>query len=215
MPAAAAASPAVKVKAGDTIHVVEGGQTLYSIARQYGSRVDDVVALNGLQAGQGIRVGQKLRIPAGGAPVAAVHAIAYAPEKPQMRGAPPKPLGKLIVKNGKAVGAAAPEAVAAVPPAEPAAPAIPVAPVGPAVADVPKVIPAAPAAAPVQTAASRRTRPPASVIGTSFRWPVRGRHLRLRLEAERRAERRHQSRRAGGTPVKAAEAGTSSMPATS
>jgi murein DD-endopeptidase MepM/ murein hydrolase activator NlpD len=215
--APAAAPPAMKVKAGDTIHVVEGGQTLYSIARQYGTRVDDVIALYGIQPGQGIRAGQKLRIPAGGAPAAAaVHAVAYAPEKPpQMLGAPPKPLGKLLVKNGKAVGSKATEAVAAVPPAAPVAPAMPPAPVQPAVvADVPKVIPAAPAApaaAAVQTASLTvdASADPPSTNGTSFRWPVRGRIISA-FGSKPNGEKNDGINLAvpEGTSVKAAEAGT-------
>jgi murein DD-endopeptidase MepM/ murein hydrolase activator NlpD len=212
MPAVAAAPKVARVKAGDTIHVVEGGQTLYSIARQYGARVNDIIALNGLPPGQGIRVGQKLRIPAGGSPAAEVHAVAYAPEKPQALGAPPKPLGKLIVKGGKPVGAVPPDAVAG---AAPAAPALPPAPVKPVVADVPKVAPATPAAppvaAPVQTAslAADAAVDPPSANGTSFRWPVRGRIISA-FGSKPNGEKNDGINLAvpEGTSVKAAEAGT-------
>ena len=214
MPAAAAASPVAKVKAGDTIHVVETGQTLYSIARQYGARVDDVIALNGLQPGQGIRVGEKLRIPAGGAPVAHVQTASYTPEKPlPVLGAPPKPLGKLILKSGKAVGAVASGAADAAP----AAPAMPAAAPQPAVADVPKVAPvapaapSAPAATPVQAAspvADAGVDPP-SANGTTFRWPVRGRIISA-FGSKPNGEKNDGINLAvpEGTSVKAAEVGT-------
>ena len=42
-------------------HTVEGGDTLYSIARRYGTTVADVQRLNGLTA-SGIRIGQRLRV---------------------------------------------------------------------------------------------------------------------------------------------------------
>jgi murein DD-endopeptidase MepM/ murein hydrolase activator NlpD len=218
MPAAAAASPVAKVRAGDTIHVVETGQTLYSIARQYGARVDDVIALNDLKPGQGIRVGEKLRIPAGGAPTAAVQAVAYAPEKPsQALGAPPKALGKLIIKNGKTVGATPGGPAADAAPAKPAAPAIPAAPPQPVVADVPKIAPAAaaapvgPAVAPVQPASlsvDAGVDPP-SANGTSFRWPVRGRIISA-FGSKPNGEKNDGINLAvpEGTSVKAAEAGT-------
>jgi murein DD-endopeptidase MepM/ murein hydrolase activator NlpD len=215
--AAAAAAPVAKVKAGDTIHVVETGQTLYSIARQYGSRVDDIIALNGLQAGHEIRVGEKLRIPAGGTPVARVQTAAYTPEKPpQVLGAPPKPLGKLILKSGKTVGAVASDAVDAAP-AAPAASAAPAIPAQPAVADVPKVAPVAPAApgapaaVPVQTAslAADAGVDPPSANGTTFRWPVRGRIISA-FGSKPSGEKNDGINLAvpEGTSVKAAEVGT-------
>jgi murein DD-endopeptidase MepM/ murein hydrolase activator NlpD len=215
MPAAAAAPPVVKVKAGGSIHFVEPGQTLYSIARQYGVRVDDIIALNGLQPGQGIRVGEKLRIPDGGAPAAHVQTASYTPDKaPEVLGAPPKPIGKLIVKGGKTVAVVGPDAAAGGPPPPPAAPA---APGKAAVAEVPKVAPAAPAApgapaaAPVQTAsavADASVDPP-SANGTTFRWPVRGRIIAA-FGSKPSGEKNDGINLAvpEGTSVKAAEAGT-------
>jgi LysM repeat protein len=57
---------------GDTFHVVEAGETLYSIARRYGVKLDDLLEDNGIdgQAVTKVRVGTKLTIkgPASQAP---------------------------------------------------------------------------------------------------------------------------------------------------
>ncbi len=52
----------------DTIHVVQRGETLYSIARHYGVSVDSIVKANGLRDPNFIWVGQRLRIPTGAPP---------------------------------------------------------------------------------------------------------------------------------------------------
>lgn len=53
------------------VHVVRSGETLYSIARRYGLRHQDLARWNGLGDGSLIRVGQRLRLaPAGGRQVA-------------------------------------------------------------------------------------------------------------------------------------------------
>lgn len=51
--------------AQDGTHVVRPGETLFSIAQQYGVTVDDLVQANGLTSADLIVVGQKLRIPGG------------------------------------------------------------------------------------------------------------------------------------------------------
>ncbi len=53
-----------------TTHTVVAGETAYSIARKYGITVRDLGAANGLPESMGIRVGQRLNIPAKGAAVA-------------------------------------------------------------------------------------------------------------------------------------------------
>jgi LysM repeat protein len=53
--------------AGGSVHVVRQGETLYSIARYYGSTASTIAAANGLQNQNFIWVGQRLRIPSGGA----------------------------------------------------------------------------------------------------------------------------------------------------
>lgn len=49
-----------------TVHVVQAGDTLYSIARRYGVSVDAIVAANGIVNPSLIYVGQRLVIPTGG-----------------------------------------------------------------------------------------------------------------------------------------------------
>jgi murein DD-endopeptidase MepM/ murein hydrolase activator NlpD len=51
------------VPQGLTIHVVQRGETLFSIAMQYGTSVDDLVGLNGLTDPTRILVGQRLLVP--------------------------------------------------------------------------------------------------------------------------------------------------------
>jgi LysM repeat protein len=51
---------------GGGVHVVRRGETLASIARQYGTSVSAIVQANGLRNANFIWVGQRLRIPGGG-----------------------------------------------------------------------------------------------------------------------------------------------------
>jgi len=52
------------------IHVVGGGETLFSIARRYGTSVDAICAANGIADPTRIYAGQRLVIPTSGAPAA-------------------------------------------------------------------------------------------------------------------------------------------------
>ncbi len=66
-PGSAVASPPAQ---GQTVHVVQAGETLFRIAQTYGVTVDDLVAANNLPNRNVIHVGQRLIIPtAGAAPV--------------------------------------------------------------------------------------------------------------------------------------------------
>jgi murein DD-endopeptidase MepM/ murein hydrolase activator NlpD len=60
-----AAEPVKKMKAG-AAHVVESGDTLYSLGRQYGVSPFAIADINGLSHNKALSLGQKLRIPAGG-----------------------------------------------------------------------------------------------------------------------------------------------------
>lgn len=53
---------------GGTVHVVQAGDTLYSIARRYRVTVDAIAAANGIVNPNLIYVGQRLVIPTGGQP---------------------------------------------------------------------------------------------------------------------------------------------------
>ena len=48
---------------GAATHTVLAGDTLYSIARRYGTTVSELTALNSLPSAESIRVGQVLIIP--------------------------------------------------------------------------------------------------------------------------------------------------------
>ena len=217
-PAAPIRQVAARVPASGTIHVVEPGETLYSIARQNGTTADAIMAMNGLSSSSGIRVGQRLQMPDGVTPPSTVK-VAYEPDKlPASVGAPPKPLGTIVVHAPKP---GAPEApVAVVPPAPkinvaslpPKAPVIapapaPAMPAAPAAAAAPTAT-VAPAPAPV-VAAIDPTVDQASANGTTFRWPVRGRII-ASFGAKSNGEKNDGINLAvpEGTSVKAAEAGT-------
>jgi murein DD-endopeptidase MepM/ murein hydrolase activator NlpD len=207
--AVGAPAQAEAARVGGGVHTVGPGQTLYSLARLYHTRPDEIAAANGLPGNAALRVGQKLRIPGAGDQGSKVQLVNYTPEreKPAALGAPPKPLGKLVVKNDKTI--AVPQSMAEAPalPPEPA-PAKPA-----AVAAVPPVAPMAPAAAPAQTpaaaAAAVDAADPPSANGTSFRWPVRGRIISA-FGSKPNGERNDGINLAvpEGTSVKAAEAGT-------
>ncbi|MCB1495340.1 MAG: peptidoglycan DD-metalloendopeptidase family protein [Bauldia sp.] len=186
----AAPTPA-SAKSGGVVHVVEPGQTLYSIAQAQGVRVEDIVALNGLSS-QNIRVGQRLQIPgAGGAvPMPQTASLTTA-------GDPPKPLGTLKVNaDGTPKPAQAAPTVRVVSTDKNAG-----------VPDLPAV--PAKAVVPTDKTAALDPADPASANGTTFRWPVRGRII-SGYGSKANGERNDGINLAvpEGTSIKAAEAGT-------
>jgi murein DD-endopeptidase MepM/ murein hydrolase activator NlpD len=60
-----------------TVHVVQRGETLLSIAQQYGTTVDAITHANGITDPRHIYVGQSLVIPAGGAEVGTMEVVPY------------------------------------------------------------------------------------------------------------------------------------------
>lgn len=68
---------AAQSQEGNVVHVVAWGDTLFSIARRYGTSVDALCAINGLADPAHIYVGQKLNIPA----------VSLAPSAPVTAGA--------------------------------------------------------------------------------------------------------------------------------
>jgi LysM repeat protein len=86
--AKAAPKPAAKPAAAATTHTVVRGDTVYAIARKYGTTVAKIIAANGLSRAALIHPGQKLRI--GAAPAAApkAPAAAKAPAAPKPAAAP-------------------------------------------------------------------------------------------------------------------------------
>ncbi len=66
-----ASVPHSSAKAGDGIYTVQRGDSLSGIAHRCGVKTADLAAVNGLSLDSTIRVGQKLKLPAGGRAVAA------------------------------------------------------------------------------------------------------------------------------------------------
>jgi murein DD-endopeptidase MepM/ murein hydrolase activator NlpD len=52
--------------AQETIHIIQKGETLYSIARNYGADIQGILSLNGIQDPGKIQAGQRIKIPGGG-----------------------------------------------------------------------------------------------------------------------------------------------------
>jgi murein DD-endopeptidase MepM/ murein hydrolase activator NlpD len=197
-----AATPAVYTptapRAGGSVHIVEPGQTLYSIARMHDVSVDDIAALNNLASTEQIRVGQHLKLPNGGTPVA--QTVAYASPASKPRVAPIATPASLGPRNLTPPAPSAPPAMVARKPDLPSVPAVPTVPVvkqdtGATVASTGSAI--------------DNAGDPASATGTAFRWPVRGRII-SGFGTKPNGERNDGINLAvpEGTSVKAAEAGT-------
>ncbi|MDR2518235.1 MAG: M23 family metallopeptidase [Spirochaetaceae bacterium] len=56
---------AAGINAQETIHIVQRGETIYSIARSYKVDIDELMRFNGVLDPQKLRAGQRLAIPAG------------------------------------------------------------------------------------------------------------------------------------------------------
>lgn len=77
---------------GTTRHIVEKGQELGLIARQYGVDIDDIVSLNNISNPDLLYVGQELTIPAGGV---------YMPSAAEAPAAPTLTGKSIVVSNDK------------------------------------------------------------------------------------------------------------------
>ncbi|MBN1976382.1 MAG: LysM peptidoglycan-binding domain-containing protein [Anaerolineae bacterium] len=70
VPPTSAPAPTTAPSTGGTVtYIVQRGDTLYSIARRYGTTVEAIASANGITNPNLIRVGQKLTIPTSGSPV--------------------------------------------------------------------------------------------------------------------------------------------------
>jgi membrane-bound lytic murein transglycosylase D len=67
----------------DADYLVRRGDTLSTIARRHGVRMNDLVAINGLKSRNQIRVGQKLRLPSNVTP--ATHTASFTPNPPRVQ----------------------------------------------------------------------------------------------------------------------------------
>ncbi|WP_244530860.1 peptidoglycan DD-metalloendopeptidase family protein [Pseudoxanthobacter soli] len=183
-------------------HQVTSGETLYSVARKYQVTPTALAAANGLTTSTQIKIGEVLRIPAGGSAVPATEVAAIQPQAadPSARpatdataaGAPPSTLGDAAAKLD---GAA------------PASPAAPAAEGGTQVASLPSAAGSGMAATDGAAAATEPSEE--DVGGSGFRWPVRGRIV-SGFGKKGSGEQNDGINIAvpEGTPVKAAEAGT-------
>jgi murein DD-endopeptidase MepM/ murein hydrolase activator NlpD len=195
LPAAMPVTSAAVVKGGEVIHVVEPGQTLFGIARAQGVSTQDIMALNGMSS-ETVRIGQRLKIPVGGATPTLQSAALTTDPGSQVKGEPPKTLGTLPAPGASTDAATAPANVRVI--STSGAPAAP---------EVPTL--AAPAPEPVAVAAVDTSVDPPSANGTSFRWPVRGRII-SDFGTKPSGEKNDGINLAvpAGTAVKAAETGT-------
>ena len=64
-PAAPQPEPTAPPTSGETVHVVQPGETLFRISQQYGVSVDAIAAANGITNVNQLNVGQQLTIPSG------------------------------------------------------------------------------------------------------------------------------------------------------
>ncbi len=195
----AAAKVAPEPAGATATHTVTAGDTLYSIARRYGTTVSTLTALNNLPSAESIRVGQVLKIHGqpGHATIAAVQRPTTVP------GALPTRVASLDPKaNIPAMRAAAPKVE--VPPmaSTAGAPAVPAVPTVPVLKGGSNDTAAA-------SAAIEKAADSGSASGTEFRWPVRGRII-AGFGTKPNGEKNDGINLAvpEGTAVKAAEAGT-------
>ena len=185
--------PAARVPATTaTTHTVVGGDTLYSIARRYGTTVNTLTALNNLPSAGSIRIGQTLRLPGAGHMT-----IAAAPKT--VPGAQPTRVASLDPKVKIPPQPKAEEPPMASTAGAPKIPAVPTVP----------VIKGGSNDTARATAAIDKAADPGSATGTDFRWPVRGRII-AGFGTKPNGEKNDGINLAvpEGTAVKAAEAGT-------
>ena len=85
---------------GGNVHVVQSGDTLMNIARRKGVTLSALARVNKLQTTAKLSIGDRLTIPPGGHPVAAVRpAPAPQPQVAQLRAAQPEKVASLPVQN--------------------------------------------------------------------------------------------------------------------
>jgi murein DD-endopeptidase MepM/ murein hydrolase activator NlpD len=209
-PAIVRPAPAM-VAADASTYTVQPGETLFGVARKVGMTPVELASLNGIGTDTQLQIGQTLRIKGGAGSGTAIAANTVREAKPTQLGAPPRPLGQLVMNgNGQPVDQpVAPPKIRLTSPAETAE-------TGQLVANAPKIpaVPALPDAAPQPTDAKATAdvddaADAASADGKSFRWPVRGRII-SGFGSKPNGEKNDGINLAvpEGTSVKAVEAGT-------
>ncbi|HEY0329062.1 MAG TPA: peptidoglycan DD-metalloendopeptidase family protein [Rhodopseudomonas sp.] len=186
--AAPATRPAMVAAAAPSVHVVNPGDSLMSIARRNHLPVAELARANGLAPNAPLKIGMKLSVPSGrSAEVAATPAVAAPAAPVAVAAAAPAPVAA-------PAPTAAPIRMAAALPAEPAQ----------------KVRLASATATPAETAAPEAPVKAAEATGAlpTFRWPVRGRVI-TSYGAKTNGKQNDGINVAvpEGTPIKAAEDG--------
>ncbi|MBH0238880.1 peptidoglycan DD-metalloendopeptidase family protein [Methylobrevis albus] len=189
--------------AADGVYVVKPGDSLGRIANGYGMRSTELAALNGISASDPIRVGQKLRLPQGGAAPQQVAALTPATMTDATPGRVPSPQPAVRPAQAQTQQPAnAPAAPAQAPQQTGLAPM-------PTRSEPQQSAALAPAPAPSAAAPAPAATESASAASKSFRWPVNGRII------SNFGKKPNGERNDGinlevpeGTPIKAAEGGT-------
>ena len=217
-PPAEPAQKPVMAAAGTSTYVVQPGDTLFAVARKNGTTVASLAALNGITTTAALTTGEKLRIAGASTKTVAGATPASAKVMPQQLGAPPKPLGTLVLKGGEN-GQPDQAAPVAPPKIQLASPADTAETGSQFAVNTPKAqmptIPVAPQASDVATATNASANAidaaaeAASTDGKQFRWPVRGRII-SGFGTKANGERNDGINLAvpAGTSVKSVEAGT-------
>ena len=215
-PAAQLAPKPAMLAAGTSTYTVQPGDTLFGVAHKSGTTVAVLAALNGLTPTAALQAGETLRLT--GSPAKTVAAATPAKMMPQQLGAPPKPLGTLVLKGsqGNQIDQATPGApkIQLASPADTAESGSQISMNTPKVL-VPPSIPVAPQASDVATPMNASANAiddaadAASTDGKQFRWPVRGRII-SGFGTKANGERNDGINLAvpAGTSVKSVEAGT-------
>jgi murein DD-endopeptidase MepM/ murein hydrolase activator NlpD len=215
-PAAQLAPKPAMLAASTSTYTVQPGDTLFGVAHKSGTTVAVLAALNGLTPTAALQAGETLRLT--GSPAKTVAAATPAKMMPQQLGAPPKPLGTLVLKGsqGNQIDQATPGApkIQLASPADTAESGSQISMNTPKVL-VPPSIPVAPQASDVATPMNASANAiddaadAASTDGKQFRWPVRGRII-SGFGTKANGERNDGINLAvpAGTSVKSVEAGT-------
>lgn len=153
-PLSAPSNTLVSVPSDAYVHVIESGESLYTVARRYNVTAQSIISANGFSSPDKIYVGQKIVIPGKASQLAALGPKPSAAQPAQIL-APavqPAPQPAQVASLGNAPAANTPEAT---------------------------VKPLAPTAAPAQVATAKPLEQPKSEPVLSgadkFRWPVSGR----------------------------------------
>jgi murein DD-endopeptidase MepM/ murein hydrolase activator NlpD len=144
---APASNSLVSIPSDAYVHVIESGESLYTIARRYNVTAQGIIQANGFSSPDKIFVGQKIVIPGKASNLAAM-----GPKGTKTLGAPPSDLAKPVT-----VASIEPEAKVPLATVKPLAPAA-----------------AAPSVAEAQPLQQPKTEPVLSGAD-KFRWPISGR----------------------------------------